>query len=390
MRDAPRVAAPIRRHLDPGRTFGFALALLLLAIPTLVRAAAGETQASSAATSSETFLQSRLQRSSGTLTAAEFLNLCRSASTDKAVYCEAYIESTLAFWKYVTTCKSPTRADQAFCAGANASGDKLSDLLKSCNDCDASKLPADAAERRNAGHRFLQRMRRFYAEAATALGFCKPDQLHDANWCAGYNTQTQSEIASLGVAYRVPDIGPRIFGLGDATNDAKAALWVSKEFHHWAPCAARTLTPEEAKATLLRFAAEYPEQQRGPYAIELMAKAMFYGYCPGPALGHVRPNRELCLEWDTYDGTFGARNTCDRAVTIRFLLQHQQHAIEQEAAPGKVFSTGMSRQQLDSGWWMFTACGLGEVSSVDLAAQNRDAIADSLYSCEPAAEEKAE
>lgn len=372
MRGTARVAGSFGRRLLAARTIGFALATVLLALGC-VGVAAGATPDPSIP--SQSFLQWRLQRPDNALTAGELVRWCQAAGSDAAKYCDGYIEGALAFWKRTTACNAAAPADQAFCAGTKASEDRLFDLLRARKDCDSSNA--------------LDCMRRFYTEARAALGLCTPDLRRDTNWCAGYNTQAQSELAWLGVFHRAePAADPRLFGLGDATADTKVALWASKEFHHFVPCVPRDLSPEQGKAVLLRFAADYPEQQRGPHAIELMAKALFYGYCPGPRLGHLRPNREQCLEWNEFDGTFGARNTCDRTVTIRFLLRQQRQAVEQQLAPGKVFSAGMSRQQVDAGAWMFTACGVGEVSSIALVQQNRQRIADSLYSCEPAAGEK--
>ncbi|HXC27445.1 MAG TPA: hypothetical protein VNV38_05765 [Stellaceae bacterium] len=53
------------------------------------------------------------------------------------------------------------------------------------------------------------------------------------------------------------------------------------------------------------------------------------------------------------------------------------------AAPAvaQQFDTGLSRAQIDAGWWMFTTCPAGYTSSIPFTPVNRDSLVASTYQC---------
>jgi hypothetical protein len=104
----------------------------------------------------------------------------------------------------------------------------------------------------------------------------------------------------------------------------------------------------------------------------------FAGFAQKP-IAHL----EYCTRWGDIDakGGFGTSNTCPQPVVIRFMRAGDQRIVERTLKPGEVFDTGLTREQIHSGWWMFTTCPVGYASSVAFTAQNRNALIASKYRC---------
>jgi|SRR5580693_6897587 hypothetical protein len=92
---------------------------------------------------------------------------------------------------------------------------------------------------------------------------------------------------------------------------------------------------------------------------------------------------EQCTRWGYIDasGRFGTSNTCDQPVQISFMTKGNQRAVTSVLKPGEVFDTGLSRAQIDAGWWMFTTCPAGYTSSIPFTPVNRDSLVASTYQC---------
>lgn len=173
--------------------------------------------------------------------------------------------------------------------------------------------------------------------------------------------------------------GARDRGLGDAARDVGLHLFASEDFYEFRPCLQTVISPQQVRNILLEFIRDNPDQQRGSTAIVILAKALFYSLCPGPAQ-RWKPHMEQCTTWGYDGGQFGTENTCDKAVVIQFMAEGQR-AIERLLNPGETFRTGLSRSQIDRGWWMFTTCPVGYVSSVPFLSKNNEVIRASRYSC---------
>lgn len=92
---------------------------------------------------------------------------------------------------------------------------------------------------------------------------------------------------------------------------------------------------------------------------------------------------EQCTRWGYIDasGRFGTSNTCDRPVEIHFMTKGNQRAVVRALKPGEVFDTGLTRGQIEAGWWMFTTCPTGYASSIPFTPDNRESLIASTYQC---------
>jgi hypothetical protein len=92
---------------------------------------------------------------------------------------------------------------------------------------------------------------------------------------------------------------------------------------------------------------------------------------------------ESCTRWGYIDqgGYFGTSNTCNRSVALRFLAKSSPQIVERALNPGEVFDSGLTREQIETGWWMFTTCPVGYQSNVAFVPENRGVIIPSKYRC---------
>jgi hypothetical protein len=100
-----------------------------------------------------------------------------------------------------------------------------------------------------------------------------------------------------------------------------------------------------------------------------------------PAVAQDVPHVEDCTKWHYTDGKFGTANSCDKSIVVNFMRKSDQHAVIRTLRPAEKFNTGLSQAQVESGWWMFTACPVGFVSSVPFLAENESIIVPSKYRC---------
>jgi hypothetical protein len=313
--------------------------------------------------------------------ASELVSFCSSVDADELAYCEGYIDGATLIWKLSTACTSIEAGDQSFCAGGESARDEISKAFKACKDCDIATFRPELGDDPKRVELFMERMNRFRNELKAAMGTCTPDEHRDVHFCSGYNAMTEREIAELSI-WNTNDVsvGARDLGLEQASMDLIVHFFASEEIHEFQPCLQKSIGPQQTRNILLEFVHDHPEQQRETTAIIILEKALFYGLCPGPAQ-QIKPHMEQCTRWEYDSGEFGTENTCDKSVAIQFMVEGQQ-AIERQIKPGKAFSTGLSRSDISRGWWMFTTCPAGYVSSVPFLPENKSAIAASRYSCE--------
>ena len=97
------------------------------------------------------------------------------------------------------------------------------------------------------------------------------------------------------------------------------------------------------------------------------------------AAQQVKAHMEACTEWARSAGELGTRNSCDKPISILFMMLDDQRVVEREVPPGAWFGTGAANDL--PGGWMFTACPVCYAPNVRFAAENKAAILDSLYNC---------
>lgn len=312
--------------------------------------------------------------------ASELVNYCSSDDADELAYCEGYIDGATLIWKLSTACTSMEAGDQSFCAGGESARDAISKAFKACQDCDIGTFRPELGDDPKRVELYMERMLKFRNELEVTMGSCSPDEHRDEQYCLGYNAMTERMITELSISYTNDvSVGPRDLGLGQAASDLFVHLFASKQIHEFQPCLQKSIGPQQTRNILLEFVHDNPEQQQDSTAIIILAKALFYGLCPGPAQ-QLKPHMEQCTKWEYDGGEFGTKNTCDKGVAIQFMVEGQQ-AIELQIKPGKAFSTGLSRSDTGYSWWMFTTCPAGYVSSVPFQPENQVAIAASRYSC---------
>ncbi len=115
---------------------------------------------------------------------------------------------------------------------------------------------------------------------------------------------------------------------------------------------------------------------------EWTGRALTYSHCPGSG-DKVCPHMEMCTNWRYYHGELGTQNACGTAVVVRFLFvsNAKKNVIDRELKPGEVLRSGLSKEKVASGWYIFTTCPAGYFSSVPLEDEYREAIRDSQYDC---------
>jgi hypothetical protein len=109
--------------------------------------------------------------------------------------------------------------------------------------------------------------------------------------------------------------------------------------------------------------------------------AVIYFCCTAAWAQQTVPHLEKCTDWNYQDGVFGTTNSCSQPVAIQFMTRGNQQATTGNIGPKERFKTGLNKQQIDSGWWMFTACPVGYVSSITFVPGNKDTLIPSKYNC---------
>jgi hypothetical protein len=292
-------------------------------------------------------------------TASGLFRFCNSTDTDRLAYCEGYIRGAAYIWKFQHACSSASREDQLFCAGLEEARTSLEEAMSACADCDQP-----------------DGLRRFRDELRAAGDICATDEGHDENYCAGYNAWIEFAVANL-IPFQPIEAGQNAKDLGfsHAVGDVFLHLMASSEIHGFVPCLEWEVRSEQMREVFVNFMRDNPAQETGSSAVIALARALYYGLCPGPELG-LKPHMEQCISWDPVGGQHGARNLCDEEVVIEFASRSRE--IERLEIPGKSFRAD---KRLSGMPWMFTVCPNGHVSSVLFDAENSDAIRASRYSC---------
>ncbi|MGW8248477.1 MAG: hypothetical protein ACWGOV_10230 [Acidiferrobacterales bacterium] len=308
--------------------------------------------------------------------ASELVSLCKSTDPDKSAYCKGYMEGATHLWKVQKACASAIRRDQSFCAGAKAANELVSKTLHACKDCNLGNFRPDLKNDPRRTKLFIERMQRFADELKTTLGVCLPEKGHDRNYCLGYNMQAAITVADMSMTYHSSaSESARELGMGRAESDVFINAYASAEFLALRPCIPVAMTPEKVRKIMLAFVRENPDQQVNLPAVMLLARALFYDFCPGPTSRQLKPHLENCLTWTQVSGKGGVRNSCSRPVVIEFVYKGK---LEHRVIPGNAFSADPSLSTQPS---PFTVCPVGYVSSVPFTAENREDIRLSKYSC---------
>lgn len=341
-----------------------ALALILLGL--LIHSAESKAEPQATAGTPSLLQQLRAKSDKGPMSSEDLLAVCRSTGAEESEYCDGYIDGASLMWRYWTACQSQASGDRSFCAGADASMKKSQEFRAACGDC-------------NSGNK--ERLQRFPEEMKAALRVCSPDPDRDRDYCDGYNAQSEKEVDFTITFSESEAITASGLGRGHASRDMFASLWVlTGEMHQFAPCLSRATDAARIKDVLLDFAQENPEQGQSSTAIMLLAKALYYRSCPGVSW-QFRPHAEHCTKvWDYYDGQFGTRNTCDEPVVVWLMTHSDQAAMVRELKPGEIFRSGLTREQIRSGW-VFATCPVGHVTSIPIGPQSREEIAKGRYHC---------
>jgi hypothetical protein len=100
-----------------------------------------------------------------------------------------------------------------------------------------------------------------------------------------------------------------------------------------------------------------------------------------PTIAQGVPHLEQCTltkAWNIEDGWFGVKNICDKSIMIQFMSEDSQKPKSAELRPGDRFNTGLHKV---SGWWVFTTCPAGYVSSIPFDIKYKAALTDGVYNC---------
>jgi hypothetical protein len=108
-----------------------------------------------------------------------------------------------------------------------------------------------------------------------------------------------------------------------------------------------------------------------------------------PATAQEWPNFSSCTRQWAYDrdGNFVTRNKCDFAVEIQFMSQGDPHPVAQRLDEEAIFNSGLSKSQVDAGWWMAATCAIDFVTgrplvpNVAFLPENKDRILAGDYKC---------
>lgn len=310
------------------------------------------------------------------------IDACASDGPAPQAYCTGYIEGASLIWKRWSACVSADPAERDFCDGAEAAEARLAAFFASCADCSEETFAPEMTDEGARARAFAERLRRLPDEIAAVLGACPRTATGPSErFCAAYDLWAETEIIQYSMLYdRKFTDDPGALGRGDGAGDAALHLFVSVEMFELEPCVTSRTNAAAMRAALLDFVARYPDQKVGTSAVIALGRALNDGLCG--ASGKARPHMESCLIWDDEAGIFTARNRCEAAVSVQFMAAAHPEPMTGIVPEGGVFRTGLRREELASGWWIFTACPEGHVASVSFEAGN-EAIRASRYGCVP-------
>jgi hypothetical protein len=111
---------------------------------------------------------------------------------------------------------------------------------------------------------------------------------------------------------------------------------------------------------------------------------------PAAVAAEERPNLAFCTNNWSYDrdGRFYTLSNCEFAVEIQFMSEADPHPVARtlDESDG-MFTTGLTKSQVESGWWMSTTCEISIVTGrplkpdVSFIPANRDRIKSGNYKC---------
>lgn len=116
------------------------------------------------------------------------------------------------------------------------------------------------------------------------------------------------------------------------------------------------------------------------------------GFCALALLARAgadeKRNFAACTHW-RYDGKgmFFATSRCEFATEVQFMAQSHPQPITRRIGSGGVLETGLTKAQVESGWWMATTCPISIVTQkplkpdVPFVAENKDRIKAGNYKC---------
>ena len=366
-----------------GRYFPRLLVVLLLALDALALGYAGP----AAAAMLEAKSLQQIRASNEYMSATDFLDICKSTDAEKSEYCNGYLRGVVFFWQRRMACALKTPSARSFCDGEKYAAEKRLEILGAYEASQNLGSRLGPGNRAAEPERRAELFRKLLDHMREKMGQCVPGEHRDKYYCQAYNLEAESAVAELMAMH--PGGGaanPGALGLGDATGSKPVFLMASKEAHRFFPCLSPAVTVRQARDALLEFVGKHPEQQKGLRAFELIGRALYYALCP--ASPEVQPNVEQCLEWTYRDGMFGAENTCDKEITIRFMTDRDKHIVEGLVKPGGFFRSGLSATQEKAVGWFFTACPAGSFASVgfnpddkETRAMSREKIRESTYDC---------
>ena len=292
---------------------------------------------------------------------ADLLNWCKSSEDEKREFCEGYIDGTIHNWRAATSCQSPDFNDQSFCAGVIAARDGNDQYRQICKTCNESTGLKETETRE-----------------INVLDNCLVPNRSGKHYCFGYNSQAEFERITSGPADTPRDTDDaRALGFAQGAEESVlhsfALLWVGEE-PFWVPCIGADTRMENMIDAIDEFVGKYPELLQRSTPTQLMAKAIFYGLCPGPE-EHWMPHLEHCTSWEFENLKLGTENTCRKPIFIQF-ESGSGEVIKGEVNPGARFNTGLYTKN-----YVYTVCPPGYVSSLPITPGNREAIRNSHYHC---------
>ena len=294
----------------------------------------------------------------GPVSTADLLAACRSIDVNRGDFCAGYVEGSVYEWRVAAACRSPLGDDQSFCSGSLAARKQIEKYRESFRQ---NNNPEE--------------WRRFHKDMVQVIGSCVAKTPDREIYCRGFNLQLEIESIAAGSVYLIePGDDARTRGIGQGASDFGVHLWAYQIMHFLVPCIPMDTGTESLIEVLISFARQYPELAATDTPTLLLAKAFYYGLCPGPRDG-LLPHLEHCLSWQHEQRSLVTGNSCSKPVQIQFSTDGSQ-VIEAEIDPGELFDSKVFSRR-----YIFAACRPGYTSSVPFSPQNWETLKSSRYHC---------
>lgn len=131
-------------------------------------------------------------------------------------------------------------------------------------------------------------------------------------------------------------------------------------------------------------------RNRTVIVVAMLGLCSFAFAVPAAVAAEERPNRAFCTDNWSYDrdGRFYTHSICEMNVEIQFMSEADPHPVARKLDESDgVFMTGLTKSQVESGWWMSTTCEFSIVTGrplnpdVPFIPANRDRIKAGNYKC---------